>query len=86
MPTRSIARIERATLTFLADLEKHNDRDWFTANKERYQAAHANMADFAEALIARMNKHDHIIMGERQGWGGPVAFGISPADQRQQAG
>ena len=60
MPTRSIARIERATLTFLADLEKHNDRDWFTANKDRYQAAHANMTDFAEALIARMSKHDRI--------------------------
>ncbi len=54
------ASIERATLTFLSDLEKHNDRDWFTANKDRYLRAHANMAAFAEALIARMNRHDRI--------------------------
>lgn len=53
-------RIERATLTFLSDPEKHNDRDWFTANKGRYLSAHANMAAFAEALIARMGKHDRI--------------------------
>lgn len=53
-------RIERATLTFLSDLEKHNDRDWFTTNKGRYLRAHANMVAFADALIARMNTHDRI--------------------------
>lgn len=30
-----------------------------------------------------MNPHDHIIIGERYGWGDPVPFGISPNDQRQ---
>lgn len=52
--------IDRATLTFLADLDKHNDRDWFLAHKERYQAALENMRDFADALIERMNRHDRI--------------------------
>ena len=30
-----------------------------------------------------MNENDHIIIGEQHGWGNPVAFGISPIDQRQ---
>lgn len=54
------ARIDRSTLTFLADLAAHNDRDWFTANKDRYVNGHANMSAFAEELIARMNRHDHL--------------------------
>ena len=60
MSKATSVRIERATLSFLSDLEKHNERDWFTANKDRYLNAHANMAAFAEALIALMNRHDRI--------------------------
>lgn len=60
MSKATSVRIERNTLTFLSDLEKHNDRDWFNANKDRYLRAHANMAAFAETLIARMNRHDRI--------------------------
>lgn len=52
--------IERATLRFLSDLARHNDRDWFQAHKERYQAALDNMRAFADALIERMKRHDHI--------------------------
>lgn len=60
MATRPAARIERTTLDFLRTLNKHNDRDWFTANKDLYLAAHANMVAFTEALIARLGKHDRI--------------------------
>ncbi|HEX2618452.1 MAG TPA: DUF2461 domain-containing protein [Flavobacteriales bacterium] len=60
MPASPDGRIQRATLTFLTDLEAHNDRDWFQANKDRYLAAHANMQAFADALIARMRKHDRL--------------------------
>jgi len=35
------------------------------------------------AGLGTMNNHDHIIIGEQHGWGDPVVFGISPADQRQ---
>lgn len=49
-----------STLTFLRDLDKHNDRDWFLAHKERYQVALENMRDFADALLERMNQHDRI--------------------------
>lgn len=53
-------RIDRATLSFVADLEKHNERYWFQANRTRYDAAQANMHAFVDALIARMNRHDRI--------------------------
>jgi len=60
MSTTAQVRIARATLLFLTDLEKHNDRDWFQANKERYVTAQANMIVFADALILRMKRHDRI--------------------------
>ncbi|MEO5585878.1 MAG: DUF2461 domain-containing protein [Flavobacteriales bacterium] len=49
-----------STLAFLKDLDKHNDRDWFLAHKERYQAALENVRGFADTLIERMNRHDRI--------------------------
>ena len=52
--------IHKASLDFLKDLAKHNDRDWFNNNKNRYTAAHENMAAFADDLLAEMNKHDNI--------------------------
>lgn len=58
MPTRPTITIERATLDFLRDLGRNNSRDWFIANKPRYEAAHADMIAFADALLERMGKHD----------------------------
>ena len=52
--------ITPATLAFLKDLDKHNDRDWFLAHKDRYLVALENMRNFADAWIERMNKHDRI--------------------------
>lgn len=52
--------IAPTTLAFLRDLDKHNDREWFLAHKERYQAALENMRGFADTLIERMNRHDRI--------------------------
>lgn len=49
-----------ATLAFLSDLEKNNDRAWFLAEKDRYTAAQENMVRFADALIDRMRRHDNI--------------------------
>jgi len=53
-------RIQKDTLDFLKDLGKNNNRDWFAEHKDRYLEAHRNIADFADALIAQMNKHDQI--------------------------
>ena len=52
--------IARTTLVFLSDLEAHNERPWFEANKERYLAAHMNMVEFADALLEQMKVHDKI--------------------------
>ncbi len=51
-------RIAQATFTFLQNLERHNDRNWFLVNKERYQTAQTNVATFIDALLERMRKHD----------------------------
>ncbi|QQR88496.1 MAG: DUF2461 domain-containing protein [Flavobacteriales bacterium] len=58
MSFKQITAIEQATLTFLKDLSRNNDRDWFTKHRDRYEAAHANMISFADALLERMGKHD----------------------------
>ncbi|MBS1582544.1 MAG: DUF2461 domain-containing protein [Bacteroidetes bacterium] len=56
----SPVRIDRSTLAFLADLARHNDRDWFQGQRDRYAAAQADMHAFADALIERMRRHDRI--------------------------
>ncbi|MDH3651193.1 MAG: DUF2461 domain-containing protein [Saprospiraceae bacterium] len=53
--------ITPSTLSFLRDLKKHNDRPWFNENKDRYVAAHQNMIDFADVLIAEMSKYDRLV-------------------------
>lgn len=52
--------IKKDTLDFLLDLGKNNNRDWFGAHKDRYLEAQGNVVDFADTLIAEMNKHDQI--------------------------
>lgn len=37
--TTAFDRFPEETLAFLRDLEAHNDRDWFEANRDRYEAA-----------------------------------------------
>ena len=51
-------QISKDTLQFLSDLKNHNDRDWFTANKPRYEAAHREFLQFTDALIAEIAKFD----------------------------
>lgn len=49
-----------ATLDFLRALEQNNAKEWFNAHKDDYQAARANMSDFARQLHTRMKAHDNI--------------------------
>ena len=53
-------QIEKHTLKFLKDLSKNNDREWFNGHKDQYQNALTNVQEFVDALIARMNSHDHL--------------------------
>lgn len=58
MPTS--IRIAPATLVFLSDLEQHNEKLWFEANRDRYLAGHTNMMHFADALLERMKAYDKL--------------------------
>jgi len=53
-----MSRIKKSTLTFLKDLSKNNDREWFKENKTRYEAGRENVAEFAHVLLSRMNETD----------------------------
>ena len=55
-----MSQIKASNFKFLKDLKKNNDRDWFTENKKRYQHEHEEIISFADALLAKMNEHDHI--------------------------
>ncbi len=41
-------------LDFLADLAVNNNREWFMANKARYDAAHKTFMDFSAEYISRL--------------------------------
>ncbi|MBC7865818.1 MAG: DUF2461 domain-containing protein [Bacteroidia bacterium] len=49
-----------SNFTFLKTLKQNNDRDWFNAHKDRYLKELKNIAEFADALLFEMNKHDVI--------------------------
>lgn len=44
------------TLAFLRDLKAHNDREWFTANRERYDTARAAFEDVVDDVILAYNE------------------------------
>jgi len=50
-------------LEFLADLAVHNDREWFHANKVRYDEAHKLFMDFSAAYIERLTQVDSSLAG-----------------------
>ena len=50
MENNKIANI----LNYLAELSRHNDREWFMAHKEQYKAAHEAFVDFSTQYIARL--------------------------------
>ncbi len=52
--------IQNASLQFLKDLSANNNREWFQANKGRYEAAQENMKQFVNAVQAALEQSDHI--------------------------
>jgi uncharacterized protein (TIGR02453 family) len=50
--------INRQTLDFLKDLIPNNNREWFQANKARYDEARENMIGFTSELIPLLHKTD----------------------------
>ena len=52
-----------AVIQFLLDLQRHNDRTWFEANKDRYHAVQQHFNGFVEQLIAGVSEFDSGISG-----------------------
>ncbi len=56
-------QIDKSTLLFLADLKRHNDRDWFNENRKRYEAAKINYETFVQEVINSITMFDPIFRG-----------------------
>lgn len=53
-------KIQNTSLQFLKDLSQNNHRDWFQANKSRFEAAQENMKQFTKAVEAALGETDHL--------------------------
>lgn len=51
------------TLDFLRDLAAHNDRDWFQAHRDAYEAARDDVLSLVDQLIERILAFDDSLMG-----------------------
>ncbi|MGB0389940.1 MAG: DUF2461 domain-containing protein [Salibacteraceae bacterium] len=52
--------ISKNTISFLDNLSKNNNRDWFTENKPTYLEAHENIIGFADKVLEILNTFDKI--------------------------
>ena len=50
--------ISQNTFKFLKDLKNNNNREWFTANKERYEAAKKEFEEYINSLIPKIALFD----------------------------
>ncbi|HXP51132.1 MAG TPA: DUF2461 domain-containing protein [Bacteroidia bacterium] len=57
-----MAQISKETLDFLTKLKKNNNRDWFTANKDKYVAANENFVEFVAGLIKEISAFDKSVL------------------------
>ena len=48
------------SLSFISDLKKNNHKDWFHANRSRYDEARGEFLAFIESLINSMFYNKHI--------------------------
>jgi uncharacterized protein (TIGR02453 family) len=55
--------IAKETFSFLKDLKKNNDREWFNKNKDKYIAANENFIQFTSELIKETSKFDKSVIG-----------------------
>lgn len=59
----NLARRMKQILSFLRQLQKNNNREWFQAHKEDYLAAQARWNQFAEELIQCIGEYDPTVRG-----------------------
>jgi uncharacterized protein (TIGR02453 family) len=56
--------IQPQTLDFLKELVDNNNREWFLANKEKYDKARENVIEFAAAVITKLHKIDPTVSAD----------------------
>lgn len=56
-------QIKQSTLDFLSDLKDHNEREWFSKNRKRYDDAKENFEEFVQKLIDNIAVFDPILKG-----------------------
>ena len=55
-----MTKISNKNLSFLKDLSKNNNRDWFTEHKDLYTENREDIILFADDLLDQMKSHDDI--------------------------
>lgn len=50
-------------IPFLTDLQKNNNKEWFTANKSRYELAYIDFKKFVDDLIPYLAQTDSLLNG-----------------------
>jgi len=55
--------ISKTFLTFLRDLKTNNNKEWFTANKCRYESSKNEFEEFIKKLIKEIQKFDLSVAG-----------------------
>ncbi|MEQ1554525.1 MAG: DUF2461 domain-containing protein, partial [Ferruginibacter sp.] len=50
--------IQKTTLQFLAELKKNNNKEWFEANRKKYEFAKEDIKQITEKLIIAIGQHD----------------------------
>lgn len=59
--------ISKTTLTFLADLKKNNNREWFIQNRKNYELAKTEFEKFVQAAINQIAVFEPIMKGLEAG-------------------
>lgn len=55
-----MATLQTSTFTFLKNLQKNNNRNWFAENKPKYETAKADFQNFFKSVKKELEKHDEI--------------------------
>jgi len=55
-----MAKIVKSNIEFLSQLEKNNNRDWFTEHKGDYESNRENVISFADDVLELLKQHDDI--------------------------
>ena len=53
--------LQATTLTFLKELKQNNHRDWFEANRKRYETAKADYLQFIGEVLKGVSKNDESV-------------------------